>query len=617
MKAKSLTLFCFSILLCSACNPPSDIIKTVVGIVIDTPPSKVAYQEGNTFDPSGLVIKEKMNDGSIGKVVTDYTYSPSGDLTVNDTEITFSYKNFSVKQSITVSDINIVSQIKTFADGRTYLEVDGKPFSIKGGQLRVDGLINRSPYVPEAPAKLTYAEMEKYFIAAKNAHLNTLELGIQWADIEPIKDEYHFELVDNLLTFANKYNLKVEILWFASNMCGDSHSYQVPSYIFNNPEEYPQLSAKVPAGYSNMYGYRTFIKVDEPKYQERETKVAKALMDHIYSWNKANGKKNPVIGIQVHNEADGLVRWRRNQREITDGGEELISYNKLWNMTLSGLNNAGKAFKSSKYKIYTRCNMTTSMHMNEFPECEGTGISPVDVLNLEGIDIVGTDPYITNPSGINKAVRNYQKYGNYAHVAENMGNYDNSAALFLTAYQAGGSYMFYDLATPEYFIYINGGSSYQMDQGLYKPDLTNKGHTEETINIISGISKMNHVLPTIKSADFAAFNVNKETISQTLTQTICTSHYQVTSYISNGAVAFAIERGEYLYLCASKDMSMSLDNGTTALYADEGYFDENDEFVSEAKMYPTDKMYLSAGKLYKIKVTKILNEVTSTADANV
>ena len=44
---------------------------------------------------------------------------------------------------------------------------------------------------------------------------------------------------------------------------------------------------------------------------------------------------------------------------------------------------------------------------------------------------------------------------------------------------------------------------------------------------------------------------------------------------------------------------------------------QNDEYISEEKAYPTDKVYLKAGKLYRIKITKILNQVESTTNDNV
>lgn len=615
MKRKSLqTAFFLPLLVISACNKSNVTTKNVVGLEIVNPPEKISYLIGDTFDPTGVVIKEKMKDESLGKEITDFDYSPKEPLTTDDTEVVFSYKKYQVSQPITVNDEIVASAIKKYADGRVYLEVDGEPYAIKSAQLRVDGLLNRSPYLPDAPAALSYAEIEKYFVAAKAANLNTISLALQWSNVETSKDVYDFSLVDALLTHANNHNLKCEFLWFGSNMCGDTYSYQLPDYIFNDAETYPRFDFE-PVGYSGMYGYRTYLKVDTEAYLVRERKVIKALMDHVYEWNLANGRKNPLIGIQVHNETDGLVRWRRDQREIKENGQ-LVSYTRLWNMLLTSLNNAGKAFKNSKYKLYTRCNITTSYGVDEYPQCAGTGISPKDIYHLEGIDIIGDDPYVVSPTTINATMRKYRFEDNYPHVAENMGNYSNSPSLFLTAYQAGGSYIFYDLATPEYFIYLNGGGSYQMDQGIYNPNLTLKAHSQATFDIVKPINSMGSILPHVVSEDFAAFNVNTTDPAQTLSQTINTSNISFTFETSNGAVGFAIEDGEFVYLAANKDSRIKINNANYAPYAEVGVV-EHGVFIVSEKAYPTDYLNLQAGKLYRLKITKILNEVSSTTSDNI
>lgn len=608
------TSFFLPLFVLSSCNNAGGATNKVVGIEIVNPPFKVDYLIGDEFDPTGVVIKEKMKDNSLGKEITDYDYSPKSSLTVEDTEAVFSYKKYQVSQPINVSDVIVASSIKKFDDGRVYLEVDGEPYAIKSAQLRVDGLLNRSPYLPEAPRALTYAEIERYFIAAKQANLNTISLAIQWSNVETSKDVYDFSLVDALLTHANNNGLKCEFLWFGSNMCGDSYSYQLPSYITDDSVTYPRFEFKA-VGYSNMYGERFYLKVDNEDYLARETKVINALMNHIYEWNLANGRKNPLIGIQVHNETDGLIRWRRDQREIKENGQ-LVSYERLWNMLLISLNNAGKAFKNSKYKLYTRCNITTSYGVGEYPQCAGTGISPMDIYHLDGIDIIGDDPYVTSPSTINSTIKNYRAEDNYPHIAENMGEYSNSPSLFLTAFQAGGSYIFYDLATPEYFIYLNGGSTYQMDQGIYNYDLTLKAHSQSTFDIVKPIKSMGSILPHVKSENFAAFNVKTTDPAQTHTQTINTSNISFTFETTNGAIGFAIEDGEYVYLAANKNSKIKINNANYSPYAEVGEVVHGDYIVSE-KAYPTDYLNLETGKLYRLKITKILNEVSSTTDDNV
>ena len=506
-----------------------------------------------------------------------------------------------------------VSRVRTLENGRTYLEVDGKPYAIRGAQVRIDGLYNRSQSFPNAVPPLTDKEIEQYFSKAKELGINTLELALEWKQIEKTKDNYDFALVDKLLGFTNKYGLKCEFLWFSTNMCGYSHSFTVPDYICSDSETYPVFESS--KFYTHMYGNVFHLVLNNENLMQREKLVLEKLMAHVSEWNRQNGEKNPLIGIQVHNESDGLLRWKLEQDSIKEDGAP-ADPKKIWQMTLDALDNAGKAVKSSDYKIYTRCNMTTSYNVGEFPQWQGKGFSPLDVLELEGIDIIGDDPYVTSPVAINDIVRAYSVNGNYPHIAENMGNYSSCPSMFLTAYQAGGSYMFYDLATPVYFVQINGNSSYQMDQGVYNPDFTDKPHTAQTRSIIRGIAAMDSVLPLVESCDFAAFNVLTEIPLERRTQTVNTSNISLTYRTENGGVAFAIEREGYVYLYSTKDCKFTVNNADITLKAEIGHFG-NDGFVVEEEAYINPEISVSADKLYRIKIRKINEAVVSTANDNV
>lgn len=70
------------------------------GISVTTPPDKTAYYIGEKFSTAGMVVKAAMSDGT-SKVVTGYTYAPSGALSKNDTEITISYTENGVTKTTT------------------------------------------------------------------------------------------------------------------------------------------------------------------------------------------------------------------------------------------------------------------------------------------------------------------------------------------------------------------------------------------------------------------------------------------------------------------------------------------------------------------------------------
>ena len=68
---------------------------------ITTPPSKIEYNEGESFDKAGMVVKVNLNNNKSYEI-KDYTISPSGALTTSNTEVTISYGGKSIKQSISV-----------------------------------------------------------------------------------------------------------------------------------------------------------------------------------------------------------------------------------------------------------------------------------------------------------------------------------------------------------------------------------------------------------------------------------------------------------------------------------------------------------------------------------
>jgi len=75
--------------------------KVLDSIVVSTLPTKTKYEAGETFDPTGMVIKAKYSDYTY-EDVTDYTIDKTEPLTVLDTEVTISYQGKTVVVPIEV-----------------------------------------------------------------------------------------------------------------------------------------------------------------------------------------------------------------------------------------------------------------------------------------------------------------------------------------------------------------------------------------------------------------------------------------------------------------------------------------------------------------------------------
>lgn len=114
----------------------------------------------------------------------------------------------------------VVSRVTTAENGYTYLEVDGSPFPYFGVESRLDAFMNCE--------KKPVEEFEPHMKAAAELGATVVAVPIDWRDLEPEKDDYDFRMVAAVLEYANKYDVKVEFLWYSVNMCGDSNSYQIP-----------------------------------------------------------------------------------------------------------------------------------------------------------------------------------------------------------------------------------------------------------------------------------------------------------------------------------------------------------------------------------------------------
>ena len=75
--------------------------KTLQSIAITTKPNKTEYTEGEKFSKTGMIVTAKYSDGS-SNAVTDYSYSPSGELKTTDTKVIITYQGKTAEIEITV-----------------------------------------------------------------------------------------------------------------------------------------------------------------------------------------------------------------------------------------------------------------------------------------------------------------------------------------------------------------------------------------------------------------------------------------------------------------------------------------------------------------------------------
>lgn len=506
-----------------------------------------------------------------------------------------------INAQITVSTLNT-------ENGKTFIKVNDIPFPLVGAQIRVDFLMN-------CDGK-TIQQCQPFFQKAQELGVNCVQIPVWWKLIEPTQNNFSWTVLDQILTYVNQYNLKMELLWFSTNMCGEAFSNYVPDYILNLPNV--RLIRNDGCPYWNYYGYQYNLVLNDATLLAREVNAVQTLMEHIRVWDNANGAKRPVVSVQVHNEPDIFARWRYDQKQIHYADNRTFTKNDAWNMTLDALNTVGQAVKNSNYKVITRTNLVTSSGVSSFAEISGA--SPVDVHNLTGIDIVGSDPYVTSVDVIKSNTLSFLSLQNhYPLVAENKGTYANGASLLLTATALGSGYNFYDLATSK-FVIDNTSPEYQseIDHGVYTWDLQDKAHTASLKTMIKGLVKAYPDVAVTKNDNFIAFNVQSQQPQSIYSQSVNSSKIRFDFSTTVGASGFSITKDSYILIYCTDEAEIRLSNATFSNPV-KGYFNSSGSFVSDGNATLSDgNTLLNAEKeiLYKISYTGSTN-LTSTAVNNI
>ena len=108
----------------------------IVSISVTTPPNKIKYDLGDTFDPTGMVVTAYYGDGT-SKVITNYTYNIDGELSTENNSITISYTENGVTKTTTyVVQVSFPCTVKirsmaitgTDAFEQTYVTIAGQTY---------------------------------------------------------------------------------------------------------------------------------------------------------------------------------------------------------------------------------------------------------------------------------------------------------------------------------------------------------------------------------------------------------------------------------------------------------------------------------------------------------
>ena len=104
-------------------------------------------------------------------------------------------------------------------------------------------------------------------------------------DPEPVFNNYDYSDIDTYLSFAKKYDIKINLLWYGSFTDGETHTNNMPSYIEEDYNTYSLIQFCYP---SSVFGDCVILAYSDSDLLNRESLAIKNLFNHIATWNEEN-----------------------------------------------------------------------------------------------------------------------------------------------------------------------------------------------------------------------------------------------------------------------------------------------------------------------------------------
>jgi hypothetical protein len=174
----------------------------------------------------------------------------------------------------------------------TQLIVDGKPFLVLSGELANTASSNSEHM------KVVWPTL------ANQAHLNTVLTGVSWDWIEPEEGKYDSRFVDEAITNAQRYNVRIVWIYFASWKNGISSF--APVWVKANQERFPRVQIR------NGKTIEALSTLSENNVQA-DARVFAALMRHLREVDKTRRS----IMVQVENEV-GILGDARDRSPLAE-----------------------------------------------------------------------------------------------------------------------------------------------------------------------------------------------------------------------------------------------------------------------------------------------------------
>lgn len=478
------------------------------------------------------------------------------------------------------------------SDGGKARIVDNRhnPILVQSTLLRTDLLKNAD--------FMTASEMEDYFAIAKETSMNTVDITIMWSEIETSYNVYEFSELDYYLSYAKKYDLRLNIEWYGSFTDGETHTVNLPAYVVEDTKTYPLIIDMF--DFAN-YGRCEIINWKNTNLIHREQLALYSMMNHISDWTISNNNYAPVMMVQIGQGIDRFQRWRIDAYKVpgSDGG--IMGSDEAWSMVNNYINQMAKAVKYSKYKALTRV---------EFCEQNAVVNYVRNIANLEFVDFV-SPTYLHEIGNTKNGIKSFvDEFENMPIInAENWANDINYKQILVNYALGGNGYVSYQLSAPRYFPESPNGALYKRYNAegttLAEKFAENGTRATDTKMINSALAKLFVPACNAARANFATFGLNSLITGQVQKEYLrCGLLLDFSNPADN--LGFAIYDQNYLYCFCNKNAVLTINNCTITV-GQRGSFNANGEWNNLETITLTDNktLNISANETYRIRIASI------------
>jgi hypothetical protein len=504
---------------------------------------------------------------------------------------------------VTNAPITTVSEVRTLANQKRVLYVDGKPFQACGGQMRVDTWRNYAGYTDAEMAALNI------FSWPSNLNMNVVQVPIYWRDIETAPNQFDWTTLQWAIQQCSANSLRMEVLWFGTDVTGRGGTSIQPQYILDDTATFPLMVSSNGLLEANQLAAADGTEHTLCKEYATTMAAEQNALFQLMNYLQANDTNHVVIGLQIEDEA-GLTL---NANPPTDRchcplcntlyatGDFSSSLQFCQQRLAVYLNRIATAVKMSPYKLWTRVNFVDSF--TNYDE---------DVSQLQNlatnVDLIAWDPYGETQLSrfttfTNASADGLSRWPNFPFASEEPGGQDASCRpKIIDTFAANG-------AGCEFYRVDTYSTNAGVDNYLINPNGTDaRAWTDsirQTFGLLRRVMSKTAVLSggTQAAAQIEYFNSFGSTMPiYHGTNLIAGTGIQYTTTAAGVGMAFA--DGDEILLLSDQAGIFRLNDGPGVF--ENGYYDGNGHWVAVSVHAATTNadgsrsVSLSAGTPYEV-----------------